>query len=203
MDSTNNNAIGADGLEIILGEQKLLREEINVRIREHHQLVWIKLVSLGAVMAFIGNWFIQKQTDLNYDILQYIAPYLIWIIPFMAITFDMLIADNIRTINNIGWYIRMHMENNCFVKFLPQQTDFRFWETVVAQSDMKQYRCYGAKHMIAIWLMTLASSTLTATMQFRILISVKYFVISVCILSLLSIFSLYYMIRALMMKREF
>ncbi len=93
--------------EIVVEYLKSLREEIHLRIREHTRLVWIKIVSLGAIISFLIT---QSKLLEVYPL----SSYLVWIIPLAAVIFDMLIAGNLRVINNLGYYIKNYIEGEVF-----------------------------------------------------------------------------------------
>lgn len=91
---------------------KSLREEIHIRITEHTRLVWIKVAVLGGVISFL--------TTESHDLALPSSPtvtvspvlYLLWIIPLLAVVFDVLIAGNVRVINNLGYYIKNYVERH-------------------------------------------------------------------------------------------
>lgn len=93
---------------------KSLRDEIHLRIIEHRQLVWFKIITLGAAISFwiknyasiIGKISTTEQISTNI--------YFVWIIPLAAVIFDLLIATNLRVINNIGYYIKNYIEKQIF-----------------------------------------------------------------------------------------
>lgn len=87
---------------------KSLRDEMHLRIREHTRLVWIKIVSLGAIISFLMATFYGKGPSTSPLF------YLFWIIPVAAVIFDMLIAGNLRVINNLGYYVKNYIEGEVF-----------------------------------------------------------------------------------------
>lgn len=87
---------------------KSLRDEIHLRIREHTRLVWIKLIVLGGIISFLIATFYGKEPSTSPLF------YIFWIIPVAAIIFDMLIAGNLRVINNLGYYIKNYVEGEAF-----------------------------------------------------------------------------------------
>ncbi len=98
--------------KIIIEYFKSLRDEIHIRIQEHTRLVWIKIVSLGVMIYFL----VLKCYDIEMGILHLKPPLLslVYIIPLTAIISDFLIAGNIRDINNLGYYIKVYIENGAF-----------------------------------------------------------------------------------------
>ena len=98
-------------ITVILEYFKSLREEIHLRIKEHTHLVWIKLVVLGAIISFLIATFYGQESTSSPIFLTF------WIIPVVAIIFDMLIASNLRVINNLGYYIKFYIEGEAFAKF--------------------------------------------------------------------------------------
>lgn len=88
---------------------KSLRDEIHLRIKEHTQLVWIKIITLGFIIYYSS---IERDKLFKGNLC-----YFIWLIPLAAIIFDMLIAGNLRDINNLGHYIKQYIENSDFTKF--------------------------------------------------------------------------------------
>ncbi|MDI6795108.1 MAG: hypothetical protein QME81_19955, partial [bacterium] len=90
---------------------KSLRDEIHLRIREHTQLVWIKVISLGVIISFFYR--VTKDSES----LSVPLSYFIWIIPLAAVIFDTLIASNLRVIYNLGPYIKKYIENGALTEF--------------------------------------------------------------------------------------
>lgn len=103
-------------LNLLLEYFKSLREEIHLRIKQHTQLVWIKIVSIGAIISFLMERFYAGGIDSELSSSFWL--YLIWIIPLAAIIFDFLLAGNLRAINNLGSYIKSHFEEKSFRKYI-------------------------------------------------------------------------------------
>jgi len=151
-------------ITLIVEYFKSLREEIHLRIMEHTRLVWIKTISLGTIMSFLIGVF--YGTVNNSETSTYPLSYLIWILPLAAVIFDMLIAGNLRVINNLGYYIKKYIEGKafydikCFInerlKSSKGEPDFGFWEEKAAQASL-EYHCYTKEDMFIIWLFTLSS----------------------------------------------
>jgi len=186
-------------LNLLVEYFKSLREEIHLRIRQHTQLVWIKIVSLGAIISFLIERFYVGGIDSELSSSLWL--YLVWIIPLAAIIFDFLLAGNLRDINNLGVYIRDHFEKKSFRKYV-SDPGFKFWEECVGQADPK-YRCYTWQDMVVIWLFTLGSSVFSGLLRWQI--GFNYFVdIPLIVLCVVGLFSaLWYLIRSITMEREF
>lgn len=134
---------------------KSLREEIHIRIKEHTRLVWIKIVSLGLIISFLTERFYTGGASLGGESSTSYLFHIVWIIPLAAVIFDILIAGNLRDINNLGHYIKEYFEGKFFRKYVGVP-EFSFWEEVAGQG-IPEYRCYTKRDMMAIWLFTFAS----------------------------------------------
>ena len=102
---------------VVIEYFKSLRQEIHLRVQEHTRLVWIKIVSLAAIIScLIGKFF---DTIIEGERLASTSPllYFVWIIPLAAVIFDVLIAENQRVITNLGYYIKKYLENGSFAEF--------------------------------------------------------------------------------------
>lgn len=75
-----------------------MRDEIQLRIRQHTRLVWIKIFVMGGLMSFILSELVPSQESL--------LLHLVWFLPIMGLVFDVLIGRNQLIIRNIGAYIR-------------------------------------------------------------------------------------------------
>lgn len=124
----------------ILEYFKELRVEINLRIKNHTTLVTLKVMTIGALLAFL----LTEQAIT----LEKLKPYGLLLVPAMAMLFDIMICQNIHTINQIGVYIRDHME--------PRVDGIKLWESEVAQKNINK-RCYGRVDAIVIALLTLGT----------------------------------------------
>jgi len=210
-----------------------LRDEIHIRIKEHTQLVWIKIISLGVIIYYgiIENKF---PTGSRFS-------YFIWIIPLAAIIFDMLIAGNLKDINNLGYYIKKYietefkerintkplkpkLEKNTFLDLImhpisslielvskekPDSDTMElkstfFWEETAAQSKLK-YHCYTAEDVLGIWLFTLASFLFSLLFRLESNHNSLNLVDTIlCIFCFIGIiYALMYLIRSITMKRMF
>ena len=187
-------------LTLLIEYFKSLREEIHLRIREHTRLVWIKIVSLGAIISFLMERFYaigKVGGDPNNGL------YFVWIIPSAAVIFDFLIAGNLRTIYNLGAYIKRYMERMAFKEYVDIQ-GLKFWEEGVAQApEQREYHCYTVPDMIIIWSFTLASWAFSVVLRW--LVGFNYYVdIPMAVISVVFIsFALRYLIRSITMEREF
>lgn len=185
-------------LTLLMEYFKSLREEIHLRIREHTRLVWIKIVSLGAIISFLMEKFYaigKVGGDLNSGL------YFVWIIPLAAVIFDFLIAGNLRVIYNLGPYIRKYMEEKGFRKYV-DIPEFKFWEEGVATGLRPEYHCYTVPDMIIIWGFTLASWAFSVVLRglagFNSYIDISLAVISAVLIG----FALWYLIRSITMERR-
>jgi len=99
-------------ITVVLEYLKSLREEIHLRVQKHTRLVWIKVLSLGGITWFlvVDCYGVTKSDSTSEILLSYIA----WMVPVIAIVFDMLIASNLRVINNLGSYIKVYFEIEAF-----------------------------------------------------------------------------------------
>jgi len=187
-------------LTLLIEYFKSLREEIHLRIREHTRLVWIKIVSLGAIISFLMERFYaigKVGGDPNNGL------YFVWIIPLAAVIFDFLIAGNLRDIYNLGAYIKRYMERMAFKEYVDIQ-GLKFWEEGVAQApEQREYHCYTVPDMIIIWSFTLASWAFSVVLRW--LVGFNYYVdIPMAVISVVFIsFALRYLIRSITMEREF
>ena len=146
-------------LTVIMEYFKSLREEIYLRVAEHTRLVWIKVFGLGAAIAF-------SVTVINAtSVRSPLQHYFVWIIPLAAVIFDMLIASNLRDVNNIGHYVRDYMEGKAFRKYVHLE-GFRFWEECVAQAQ-RDYHCYTCADVLVIWLLTVASTAFGVALRWQ------------------------------------
>jgi len=190
-------------LTLLIEYFKSLREEIHLRIREHTRLVWIKIVSLGAIISFLMERFYaigKVGGDLNSGL------YFVWIIPLAAVIFDFLIAGNLRVIYNLGPYIKKYMEEIGFRKYtnIPKPPEFKFWEEGIAQApEQRECHCYTVLDMIVIWVFTFASWAFSVVL--RLLVGFNYCVdIPIAVFSAVLIsFALWYLIRSITMERRF
>ena len=151
------------GIQLLTEYFKSLREEIHIRIREHTRLVWIKIVTLGIIISFtMKSFYAPEATSSRVSTTSHLL-YLVWIIPLTSIIFDMLIASNLRVINNLGYYIRKYLEEKLFRKYV-DDTEFSFWEEVAGQGSPK-LRCYTKWDVVVIWLFTLASGAFSCLLR--------------------------------------
>jgi hypothetical protein len=126
--------------QFILEYFKELRTEINLRIKNHTALVTLKVMTIGALLAFL-----LKENTATFERL---TSYSLLLVPAMAMLFDVMICQNIHTINQIGVYIRDNIEPGIDVIDL--------WESLVAQKAMKK-RCYGWADAIVLGVLTLGT----------------------------------------------
>jgi hypothetical protein len=115
---------------------KELRSEINLRIKNHSNLVWAKVLTSGALMSFLITQQINSQVRL----------YGFVFIPIISVLYDVMIAQNVRAIHRIGLFIRDNIENFLF----PDRT---LWEKYGGQSDPKD-RNYGPVDLFLLSLFT-------------------------------------------------
>lgn len=211
---------------------KSLRDEIHLRIREHTQLVWIKIISLGVIISFCYG-VIKGSESLSIPL-----SYFIWIIPLAAVIFDMLIAGNLRVINNLGHYIKKYIENGAFKEFkeniaVEQTKKIRntpldwlvhpisllidWWTRRHDKEEPKldakfweevvaqselKYRCYMVENILAIWLFTLASGLFSSLFRWQFGFDWIDIILS-GICVMGIIYALIYLIRSITMKRMF
>ena len=95
----------------LIEQFKTLREEIHLRVKQHTQMVIFKVISLGAAVSFIVEKVIfpaeiPSGSSLSVDTIQYY----VWLIPLLAVVFDTLIAGNLRSMYNVGPYIKKYIE---------------------------------------------------------------------------------------------
>jgi len=187
-----------EGMEPIIEQFKTLREEIHLRVKQHSQMVIFKVISLGAFVSFIVEKVMlpvigQTQSS-SIDKMQYI----IWLVPLLAVVFDSLIAGNLRSMYNIGPYIKKYIEP-AFKKFCP--VHLQFWEETVATASSKYY-CYTVPDLIIIWIFTIAPTMVIIAIRLASgLKIIDYFGIFISISA--SIFSLRHLIHSIKMKRTF
>ena len=95
----------------VIEQFKTLREEIHLRIKQHIQMVIFKIISLGAAVSFIVEkvMFPSKASSVS-SISADTIQYYVWLIPLLAVVFDTLIAGNLRSMYNIGPYIKIYIE---------------------------------------------------------------------------------------------
>lgn len=133
---------------------KYLREEINLRVTKHSYLVIYKLISVGAILAFILGSFRSSIELIN---LVKNTQYLIWIVPLVGMVFDMIILGNLRVVANIGLYIKKYYEEGVLNKWKEMDDSlgsFEFWESCGAHEGLK-WKCYTKFDMMAIYSVTL------------------------------------------------
>lgn len=179
---------------------KSLRIEIHLRIIEHTRLIYFKLLSIGIIIWFLMERFYTGK--IPYE-LSSPWPYFFWIVPMTAIIFDLLIAGNMRDINNLGHYIKDYFEKKSFRKYL-NDPEFRFWEECVAQADTK-YHCYTVTEMSVIWLFSFVSFLFSIILQtqngFKFLD--KYNIILFASCGVLLLYALMCLVMSIKMEREF
>lgn len=95
---------------------KSLREEIHLRVLEHSRLVWIKVVALAAIISFLIARCHVVPEGTESAAASPLDRYFLWLIPIAASLLDMLIANNLRVINNLGYYIRNYLERGVFLQ---------------------------------------------------------------------------------------
>jgi hypothetical protein len=158
--------IEMDKDDILIEYFKSLREEIHIRIRQHTQLVWIKIVSLGGIISFFIN---QQYGDSGAVVCEKCATsmlYFVWIVPLAAVIMDMLIAGNLRGIFNLGTYIKKYIEEMAFKKTVTIE-GFKFWEEDTGQGKPKG-RNYTEIDLLAVWMFTLASAVFAFLLRWQI-----------------------------------
>lgn len=134
----------------VIEQFKALRAEIDLRIKEHTQLVVFKALGLGALVSFFAERALQPTPQSATLVFNEPVAYFIWLIPLIAVVFDMLIAGNLRAIYNIGPYIRTFIEP-MFRKVAPE--GMQFWEETVA-SAASRFFCYTTLDLFFVWSFT-------------------------------------------------
>lgn len=177
---------------------KSLRDEIHFRIIEHTRLIYFKLLSIGVIIYFLMERFYTDKIPYESSSLW---PYFFWIVPLTAIIFDLLIAGNMRDINNLGHYIKDYFEKKSFRKYL-NDPEFRFWEECVAQANPK-YHCYTVTEMLVIWLFSLVTFFFSIILQIQIGFDGKYNIGLGVIFFLFLLFALKCLVKSIIMEREF
>jgi hypothetical protein len=115
---------------------KEMRSEINLRINNHSNLVWAKVITTGALMSFLIAQSIDSKVRL----------YGFAFIPIISILYDVMIAQNVKSIHRIGLFIRDNIEDVLF----PDRT---LWEKYGGQRD-SQDRNYGPVDIFLLSLFT-------------------------------------------------
>lgn len=156
MDPTNNeNQI--DRLDPFLIEYfKYLREEINLRIIKHSDLVLYKIVSIGAILAFILGSF--KTPHELIDLMKNTL-FLIWVVPLVSMIFDVIIFGNLRVVANIGIYIKENYEEKVFTNWKGNDKtleSFKFWESDGAHNQ-GIWKCFTRFDITIIYSVTIFS----------------------------------------------
>jgi len=189
-----------DKKELMVEYFKSLREEIHIRIRQHTQLVWIKIISLGATISFLLKTFYPHKASNCEGSSTSNLLYLVWAIPLAGIIFDFLIASNLRNVCNLGHYIKNLFEENAFRSYF-DIPDFRFWEQVAGQGAPR-HRCYTKGDMWIIWLFTLAAAIFSLLLRLQVGLSfADYILAATCAIGV--IFAFEYLIFSLTMERDF
>ncbi len=119
--------------QLIIEYFKAMREEINLRIRNHTTLVTAKVITAGGILAFM----LKEGANLNLTV----SVFGVLLVPIVAMLYDVLISNNIRNINRMGSFIRDSIE--------PYAPDDRLWEGEYAQKDVK-HRCYRLVDIITL-----------------------------------------------------
>ena len=132
---------------------KYLREEINLRVSKHTDILIYKFISIGAIVTYI----LEAQKT-QFEIIELIgnSMYLIWIVPIVSTLFDMIILGNLRVVRNIGVYTYNNYENILLKPLIESDrslASFDFWETAGAQQNLR-WRCYTKFDMTAIYSIT-------------------------------------------------
>jgi ABC-type multidrug transport system fused ATPase/permease subunit len=155
-----------------------LRDEINQRVKQHSYLVIYKIVTIGAIFAFLIKASDMSIKDFGKNLNGY--QYLFWIVPLIGIVFDMLILGNLRVVFNIGMYIKNEYEEKLFRKWKDKSKDYyagiEFWESVGAHKKAKEanlnkgnsstfkWQCYTKFDMTIIYSITAFSVLLLLIM---------------------------------------
>ena len=120
---------------VIVEYFKELRQEIKDHIKEMNNLFWIKLIALGASLAFFAS-MINASTIVNPIIL-----YCMWIIPVVGIIFDMNMFGKGTRVMALGKYIRIYFEGMAFeeikngINKKKKGWHFMFWEEAHMKMD--------------------------------------------------------------------
>lgn len=124
----------------ILEYFKQLRVEINLRIKNHTTLVTLKVMTIGALFAFLLT---EEATTL-----EKFRSYGLLVVPAMAMLFDIMICQNTHMIHLLAVYIRDHIESRVDVVEL--------WEGGVTQKISRK-RCYAWADGIVSGVLTLGT----------------------------------------------
>jgi len=182
----------------IVEQFKTLREEIHIRIKLHAQFVVLKIVAIGAVASFFFDKPIKLPIKGDSQITSTPENLYLWLLPFIAIIFDLLIAGNLRSMYNIGPYIKM-----CIEPIFKEKSgkDSYYWEETVA-SYSSHYRCYKASDLVVIWLLTFVLIFLVLSIQFAQGMSL-YDWVGIIVSIGFAIFSLIQLISSVSKKRKY
>ena len=134
-ETTSNNVRD----QLILEYFKALRSEIDLRIRNHTTLVTAKIVTAGAIFAFM----LREYSNLHRGVS--ISGFLL--VPIVSMLYDILISNNVGNINRMGVFIRDKIEPRAGIPL---------WEKCVAQKS-RWTRCYGIADIIALSIFTLGT----------------------------------------------
>jgi len=137
--------------EPFLEQYRSLREEIHIRVRQHYQLVSFKVLALGGLLSFFANLAAGPRSE-SRSLTSPAEPFLVWVIPAVAVVFDTLIAGNIRAIRNLGVHIKDYVEP-VFREAAPTS---RWWEGTVASSSPRNH-CFTITDVLFIWSFTAGS----------------------------------------------
>ncbi|NOT04910.1 MAG: hypothetical protein HOP27_09970 [Anaerolineales bacterium] len=129
--------------QFLLEYFKEMRTEINLRIKNHSSLVWAKVVTTGALMSFLLAQNIDPKIRIGGLIL----------VPVIAILYDIMIAQNLKTMHKIGHFIRDQLENVLF-------PDFELWENYAGQKNIEE-RNYGLVDIFLLLTFTFGTMLIT------------------------------------------
>lgn len=166
--------------KVLLKYLQELRKEMHVRIERAFKLSLYKLLSLGVIISF-GILRPESLADKKFALI-YSA-----LIPFIAICFDLLIANNYRFMNATGYFIRERIEKHLeeeynlllfesesyiFPALMNRVTEigFSFFVTVYSftklPSDLTQTQLFGIKTIIIILLILSSSKLIKSRFQY-------------------------------------
>lgn len=126
-----NEAVSEPG-SLALEYFKALRAEIDLRLQEHHRLWFYKTLGCGAVLSFaLSN--------------SGVAAFGCVVTPFVAVTFDFLILNNLVVMNAIGTHIKEEIED----KYLQNG-----WETLSRETYFLNSKFSWLSDYLVIFLST-------------------------------------------------
>jgi hypothetical protein len=126
-----------------------LRTEINQRIGAHSTLVAAKIVTAGALFAFLLTQLPEDESDIRFAGLL--------LVPAVAALYDVLIAKNVKVIHEIATFIREVIEPE-----LTRGTDLELWERWHNEHSEHVFRNYGRLDILLLTLFTVGTGLVAA-----------------------------------------